>query len=459
MTNVTPLRPRPSFSSPEPVVLPSSIEAEQALVGSALVNNAVVERCPWLEASDFLEPVHGRIWGVIRDAVRLRNRVDPITLKRLFDHDPSLQDLDGAEYLARMARAADTIGNAVDYARHVKELSKRRELFAIADELRARALDPTERDDPASIMASYASRIEAVCLDETRPLAKHISEVIDGLEDRILNPPQMWRLGIPALDSSIGGETDDGLGAGVPEGYVIGFEARMKSFKSGCCHTALLALARNGVPSCYFALEMGSGRLAQRILGQVGGFNSAMFRFGDEQLLHRVRQAREMSRDGLMSLDEAPMYFIDQPGLRFSRLRAAANQMMRHHGVRAFVLDYWQLVQPDERVTNKADFLAEVAQWCADHAHEHNTTWFLASQENRAGESYGSDGLAKACDWLAVLHKHEEKMHLHPTGAVETLWAEVKHARDSSGCNIGDEDRPVLYINMAGPHLAQLPGT
>jgi replicative DNA helicase len=224
----------------------------------------------------------------------------------------------------------------------------------------------------------------------------------------------------------------------------------MKNFKTGCAHTILLALAKQRVPSAYFALEMGSARLAQRMLGQVGGFNSAMFRFGDAYLARRVEAARP-------ELDGLPLWFVDAPGMRFSRLRANANQLMRTHGVRAFVLDYWQLVQPDGKVTNKAEFLAEVAQWCADHAHQHGTTWIITSQENRGGESYGSDGLAKACDWIASLHKHENKLIHAKLGSVETLWLDVKYSRDGPGDCVGGPDEAILYIDQAGPHLGQLP--
>ena len=229
---------------------------------------------------------------------------------------------------------------------------------------------------------------------------------------------------------------------------VLGFEARPKSFKSGTAHSLLLTLARQGVPSAYFALEMGSARLAKRMLGHVGGFNSAMFKHVDERTITRTIEATR-------TLGAMPLWFVDCPGMKFARLRAAAAQLTTAYGVRAFVLDYWQLVNPDQPTRNKADFLADVAQWCADHAHEHGTTWLICSQENRTGESYGSDGLVKACDWHAVLHKHEQKLHLGDT-AVETLWMDVKFARDGTGDSIGDDKTAVLYIDPRGPHLAEI---
>ena len=783
MRNVVPLRPG---MLPDPIKLPGNIEAEQAILGSALVNNAVLDRCPWLAPADFFEPVHGRIWQAMLTEHAHDRRADPVTLLRLFQSDPALAELDGAQYLARMAGAAETIGQAAAYAQHVKKLARLRELHAIGAEL-VECATADDADDAAVIWSGFAARLDRALLDESRPVAKSAAEVCREILAGLETPPQRWSTGIAALDVSLGG--------GVQEGYVLGFEARPKSFKAqpvtepvlmqngtwktigelgigdqlaspdgapsrvvgvypqgtrpvfrltlsdgrsvtadaehlwsvatkdfangrtiekvvttddlgemlkrtravwlprvsghfgsgdlevepyllgvligdgsltkegsvrftsadpelvalvdlalpagmqarhhgsleygvcvapaqrrqyvnsvlvglrelglmgkraeekfippayfsasradrlsllqglvdtdaqvsvgyanftttspqlaadiqrlawslgmvaraakpmptrysyrgeiragrtvyrvniradrphelcrlaskraaltasringvrlrvisvepageaecvcikvthpsslyvtrdyilthntGCAHSLLLTLARQAVPSAYFALEMGSGRLAKRMLGHIGGFNSAMFKHVDDRTITRTVEATR-------ALGALPLWFVDCPGMKFARLRAAAAQLATAYGVRAFVLDYWQLVNPDQPTRNKADFLADVAQWCADHAHEHGTTWLICSQENRTGESYGSDGLVKACDWHAVLHKHEQKLHLGET-QVETLWMDVKFARDGNGDSIGDEKNPVLYIDPRGPHLAELP--
>lgn len=436
MHNVTPIK---AGIMPGPIKLPSSIEAEQAVLGSALANNAVLDRSPWLEPGDFFEPVHGRIWQALRQEHAAGRCADAVRLKRLFDTDVALADLNGAIYLRQMAQHPETIDQAVGYGQYVKKLARLRELCSIGSELAERA-SADDADYAAVIWSDFSNRLDCVLFDDTRPIAKSASDVCIEILEGLEKPRATWTTGIPALDASTGG--------GIQEGYVLGFEARPKNFKSGTAHSLLLALAQQRVPSAYFALEMGSSRLAKRMLGHIGGFNSAMFRHVDEYTITRTIEASR-------ALSALPLWFVDCPGMKFSRLRAAAAQLAAAYGVKAFVLDYWQLVNPDQPTRNKADFLADVAQWCADHAHEHGTTWLICSQENRTGESYGSDGLAKACDWHAVLHKHEHKLHLGPT-AVETLWMDVKFARDGTGDSIGDEKTPVLYIDPKGPHLAQL---
>ena len=145
---------------PDPIKLPGSIEAEQAVLGSALANNSVLDRCPWLEPADFFEPVHGRIWQALRDEQTAGRHADALTLKRLFDADPSLQELDGAQYLAQLARCAEPIASAVAYGQHVKKLARLRELrepmrFAqevAPDTLKARFEEAAKKDAETQVI-------------------------------------------------------------------------------------------------------------------------------------------------------------------------------------------------------------------------------------------------------------------------------------------------------------------
>jgi len=162
---------------------PSSIEAEQAILGSALANNAVLDRCHWLEPGDFYEPVHGRIWQSLRQEQAAGRCADAVTLKRLFDSDQALTELDGAGYLRRMAQYTEPIEQAAAYGQHVKKLARLRELHAIGAELAERAA-ADDADDAAVIWSNFAIRVDRVLFDDTRPIAKSAADVcVQILED------------------------------------------------------------------------------------------------------------------------------------------------------------------------------------------------------------------------------------------------------------------------------------
>ncbi|MDX1541818.1 MAG: DnaB-like helicase N-terminal domain-containing protein, partial [Geminicoccaceae bacterium] len=122
---------------------PHNIEAEQALLGSILINNEAYHRVSeFLRTEHFYEPVHGRIYGTMERLIGRGRLADPVTLKVAFDEDEALRDLDGARYLAAMARAAETILNVEDYGRLIHDLAMRRGLIQVGEDVVNRAYDP-----------------------------------------------------------------------------------------------------------------------------------------------------------------------------------------------------------------------------------------------------------------------------------------------------------------------------
>src|SRR4051812_6797084 len=111
--------------------LPANTEAEQALLGAILVNNAAYGRVAEVLAPEqFGIPVHGRIFAAICEMIERGQVANPVTLKNLFDQDGALADIGGAQYLARLADSAGTIINAQHYGRTIRDLHLRRELIA-----------------------------------------------------------------------------------------------------------------------------------------------------------------------------------------------------------------------------------------------------------------------------------------------------------------------------------------
>src|ERR671918_678869 len=123
---------------------PHNIDAEQALLGAVLVNNEAYHRVgEYLRPEHFYEPVHGRIFEAVTRLIERGRLADHVTLKVAFDQDEGLRDLDGARYLARLARAAETILNAEDYGRLLHDLALRRGLIHVGEATVNKAYDPT----------------------------------------------------------------------------------------------------------------------------------------------------------------------------------------------------------------------------------------------------------------------------------------------------------------------------
>src|SRR6516164_11473436 len=145
-SRVTPLR------EPDPELIrlpPCNTEAEQALLGAILINNAAYFRVSeFLQSEHFGNAVHGRIYAAIGKLLERGQIANPVTLKNLFDQDGALTEIGGAQYLARLAASAVTIINSEDYGRAIYDLYLRRELITLGEDVVNDAFRQ-DLDDPA----------------------------------------------------------------------------------------------------------------------------------------------------------------------------------------------------------------------------------------------------------------------------------------------------------------------
>jgi len=115
---------------------PHNNEAEQALLGAVLVNNAAYHRvAEFLLPDYFADAVHGRIFQAAGKLIERGQVANPVTLKNLFDQDGALAEIGGAKYLANLAASVVTIINAEDYGRTIHDLHLRRQLITIGEDV------------------------------------------------------------------------------------------------------------------------------------------------------------------------------------------------------------------------------------------------------------------------------------------------------------------------------------
>ncbi|MEY4240751.1 MAG: hypothetical protein RJA14_447, partial [Pseudomonadota bacterium] len=134
--------PSPMDSGPIPS-MPHNLEAEQALLGSLMFDNAVFERLSdRLRGSHFHEPFHQRLYEAIEDHIRQGMLAEPTILMERFKLDPAFQEFGGLRYLADLVDRAPPAANAPDYARVVYDLALRRDLIRIGGEIVREAPQP-----------------------------------------------------------------------------------------------------------------------------------------------------------------------------------------------------------------------------------------------------------------------------------------------------------------------------
>ena len=123
-------------------ILPSNIEAEQALIGSILVNNDIIDEISSIIShKDFYDPLHSKIYSLIENLHNKGMIANPITLKNSFENDQGLSEIGGTEYLVKLTRFSSSVRQSIDYAKIIHEKFVRRELVQISQTLSDESMD------------------------------------------------------------------------------------------------------------------------------------------------------------------------------------------------------------------------------------------------------------------------------------------------------------------------------
>jgi hypothetical protein len=160
---------------------PSNIELEQSFLGAAMVANKALAGVPYLAPEHFALPVHARIYSAMLTMVARGELANPVTLKTLFEGDGALEGYVGgaAAYLTQVARSAVNALNAGDYARRITELARRRELIALADDIRRDAADPTQDIGKRAARLAEALHRVAEGGQAAAPNPEHLAALLD----------------------------------------------------------------------------------------------------------------------------------------------------------------------------------------------------------------------------------------------------------------------------------------
>jgi replicative DNA helicase len=374
---------------------PHNIEAEQALLGAILINNEAYHRVSeFMRPEHFYEPVHGRIFAAMVRLIEGGRLADHLTLKVAFDEDEALRELDGAQYLARLARAAESIINAGDYGRLLHDLGLKRGLIHVGEELVNQAYDPTMPESGREQIEMAAQQHFKLAQEGEyeggfRDLPAVLTDTITMVEAAYHKDSRVTGVPTGLID------LDDKLGGLQPSDLII-LAARPSMGKTALAVTmaanAAAAVAAGteaeGLPGGryavgLFSLEMSAEQLAMRLLSAQADLSSDDLRRGKlrEDEWKRVVQASQ-------DLASRALFIDDTPALSIAALRTRARRLKRRHGLSALVVDYLQLVRPttSNSQTNRVQEIAEITQGLKAIAKELNIPVLALSQLSRAVE-------------------------------------------------------------------------
>src|SRR5689334_241111 len=343
---------------------PANVEAEQALLGALLYDNAAFERLgDNLQSRHFYEPFHQRLFASIEINVRKGQLAEPILLAEQFARDPAFEELGGVRYLADLVDRAPPAANAPDYARAVYDLALRRDLIRIGGDIAAMA-------QKGDVELSARDQIEQAeqklfSLAETGGVSQGFVTFADALHGAVAMAAEAHSRegGLAGLSTGLI-DLDQKIGGLHPSDLMI-LAARPSMGKTSLACNIAFDVARHyawepqpdgskktvrGGVVAFFSLEMSAEQLAMRLLAEASGVSGDRLRKGeiDASEFGRIR-------DAALEIQDAPLYIDATGGITLAKLTARARRLKRMVGLDLIIIDYLQLVTtgaggPDNRV-------------------------------------------------------------------------------------------------------------
>ena len=367
---------------------PSNLEAEQALIGSVLVNNDVIDEVStFIRPSIFYDPAHVKIYEVIENLNNKGMIANPITLKNFFEKDNMLNEVGGTEYLVKLTRFSGSTKQAIDYAKVIHEMYLRRELVSISEKLSYDTLNAnTQEQNAENIIESTEKSL--FNLAERGSFSQSFIEfkrAVDKTIEMATLAMQSDRgiVGIPTgltdLDKKLGGlhKSDLIILAGRPS---MGKTALATNIAYNAAQNILSRQEKSSV--AFFSLEMSSEQLSTRILSEQARIKSDSIRQGnvtEEEINRYIETSR--------NIYNLPLYIDETPAITIATLSNRARRIKRLNGLSLIVVDYIQLMRSSSNKNDgRVQEISEITQGLKAIAKELSVPVLALSQLSRAVE-------------------------------------------------------------------------
>jgi replicative DNA helicase len=373
------------------MVAPDSIEAEQALLGSILMNNSAFHRvAETLHPGHFSNALHAKMFDTIGKLINGGQTANLFSLKTYFDNEPALKAAGGPSYLAKLAGESVHAVDAESFGRLIRETATRRRLIEIANEAMVQAYKPEADRSPSEQIEAFERQLYELAMDHTEggfaPFAVGLTKSVTSAEGAHKREGALTGVstGLRALDTILGG---------LHRSDLVILAARPSMGKTALATNIAVHAAQryrrdddgkttDGASVGFFSLEMSSEQLATRIIADRAGVPSERVRRGQ---LTSVEFDRVI--DASQALQTLPLYIDETPALSISALRTRARRLKRQHGLDLIIVDYLQLLDASaKRDSNRVQEISEISRGLKTLAKELDVPVLALSQLSRAVE-------------------------------------------------------------------------
>lgn len=377
---------------------PYDLDAEVGVLGSMLLMPEVMDDIALLlRADDFHDTAHSKLFGHMLGMHDGGGKVDPVLLADRLHASGDYEAIGGAAFLHRIFNAVPNAAHATYYANIVREKSTYRSLIQAGTEIVENAYK--EAHEAKQLLAQAEQKIFGILDGRSSSTVSSISDVLHDAMDRM----EARMRG----EHSSGGVTTgfkelDELTGGLHDSELIILAARPSMGKTAfAMNIAEHASVATKAPTLFVSLEMSAIELADRLLCSVARVNGHRMRNGS---ISKEDRAKLVETAGKIS--QAPLYVDDSPSRTVTEIAAAARRIRRRsEALGLIVIDYLQLIEPDNMKDPRQEQVARIARRLKGLARELKVPVLCLAQLNRQAED-SKDHIPKLS-------------HLRESGAIE----------------------------------------
>ena len=357
---------------------PQSLEAEQAVLGSILIDSrCVADVVGILTPDDFFLKQNREIYETIYTMFNFSQTIDPVTvldkMKELGVHQDNSRD-----YVLQLMEITPTAANVVRYANIVREKAMLRGLAQAASDITETVYE--EVGTASEMLESAEKKIYALRKGERGDSLEHIGTVLHRVFDHLTELSQSDSA-IPGLSTGLR-DLDTKIN-GLNKSDLLLIAARPAMGKTSFALNIGLNVAKKYKSTvAFFSLEMSREQLAMRL---VSGES-----FVDSQKLATGKLSEEEWTKLCMAsaaLSQTDIRVDDNPSITVAEMNA---KLRRVDNLGLVIIDYLQLMNSSgygKANENRVQAVGEISRSLKIMAKELNVPVICLSQLSRAVES------------------------------------------------------------------------
>ncbi len=411
-------------------VPPQDLEAEQSVLGSILATNNVIDDVlQHIQHDHFYSDAHQRMFRAIHEMYESGTRgIDAITLAHELEKRGELETIGGPSYILRVMEAVPHAGHAEYYAKIVRDKSLQRKLITACTDSLREAYHGTK--DAEEMVAEAEQKIYQIAEEQSAVERMGIGDILTETFDRIFQ--RMDQEGsISGIPTGFHGLDD--VTSGFQRSELLILAARPSMGKTALVCNLGLSVAKAGHGVLLFSLEQSRLELAERLLSIHAKVDGHKLRQGelDEIEQHSLMEAAHEMREFNLHID-------DVAGRTMSQIAAISRRLKRRHGLGLIVIDYLQLIEPEDKYVPREQQISSITRRLKFLAKDLDVPVIALAQLNRSLEQREdkrprladlreSGAIEQDADIVMFLHRPEAYDPEDRPGEADLIVAKNRH--------------------------------